>query len=80
MLGNLFFHQIVQSFAFKLIVYGSICLCNYLALKMQSQHYVMIYDIWLQLMVPSRSLRLSGFLVFGRNNAPLQLGWTKADQ
>ena len=39
MLGNLFFHQIVQSFAFKLIVYGSICLCNYLALKMQSQLY-----------------------------------------
>ena len=34
MLGNLFFHQIVQSFAFKLIVY-----CNYLALKMQSQLY-----------------------------------------
>ena len=39
MLGNLFFHQIVQSFAFKLIVYGSICLCNYLAFKMQSQLY-----------------------------------------
>ena len=39
MLGNLFFHQIVQSFAFKMIVYGSICLCSYLALKMQSQRY-----------------------------------------